>query len=87
LDANKAALHQAELQANLTTKMENLTAASLDANRAALDLAKEQAKLTTKVRELTEELTKDSYNMKIIAILTALFLPGTFMAVSSPLSS
>jgi hypothetical protein len=37
--------------------------------------------------ELTEALAKDSYNMKIIAILTALFLPGTFMAVSPPLSS
>jgi hypothetical protein len=61
--------------------------ASKDANEAALTQAEEQAKLTTKMSELTNELAKDSSNMKIIAILTALFLPGTFMAVSPPLSS
>jgi len=31
--------------------------------------------------ELTGALRRDSANMKIIAVLTALFLPGTFMAI------
>jgi hypothetical protein len=43
-----------------------------------LDKSKENVDLTNLLRE-------DSANMKIIAILTALFLPGTFMAVRSPL--
>jgi len=55
--------------------------ASKDANEAALKQAEVQGELTAKMSKLTNELTKDSSNMKIIAILTALFLPGTFMAV------
>ena len=73
LAANKATLEQAKEQKNLITKMSELTEASLAANK--------------EVSELTKALAKDSSNMKIIAILTALFLPGTFMAVSPPLSS
>jgi hypothetical protein len=61
--------------------------ASKDANEAALKQAEVQGELTAKMSKLTNELTKDSSNMKIIAILTALFLPGTFMAVSPPFSS
>lgn len=55
--------------------------ASKDANESSLKQAYLQADLTTKMGNLTEALAKDSSNMKIIAILTALFLPGTFMAV------
>jgi hypothetical protein len=61
--------------------------ASLAANQASLDENKSQADLAANTKKLTEALAKDSSSMKIIAILTALFLPGTFMAVSSPLSS
>jgi hypothetical protein len=35
---------------------------------------------TTRIK-LTDALGKDSASMKILAGLTALFLPGTFMAV------
>jgi hypothetical protein len=61
--------------------------ASLAANQASLDENKSQADLAANTKKLTEALAKDSSSMKIIAILTALFLPGTFMAVSSSLSS
>jgi hypothetical protein len=37
--------------------------------------------------DLTNALRTDSANMKIIAILTAFFLPFTFMAVSPKLLS
>jgi uncharacterized membrane protein (DUF2068 family) len=66
-------------QASLATNQ-----ASLDANREALRESQLQAELATNMASLTEALAKDSSNMKIIAILTALFLPGTFMAVSPP---
>jgi hypothetical protein len=66
----------------------------LKANQATLDETVSQSELAANTKDLaahtqnlTQELAKDSSNMKIIAILTALFLPGTFMAVSPPLSS
>jgi hypothetical protein len=80
LDTNKAALDATELQTQLATKTESLTTALLDESHL-------QAKLATEMENLTKALAKDSSSMKIIAILTALFLPGTFMAVSPPLSS
>jgi hypothetical protein len=33
--------------------------------------------------EIGKNTALDSFNMKIIAVLTAVFLPGTFMAVLS----
>ena len=40
------------------------------------------AKFDRKIQlEIARSADRDSTNMKIIAILTALFLPGTFMAV------
>jgi hypothetical protein len=32
--------------------------------------------------EILENTARDSFNMKVITVLTALFLPGTFMAVN-----
>jgi hypothetical protein len=37
-------------------------------------------------RSIAENTARDGFNMKVIAILTALFLPGTFMAVYIHLS-
>ena len=34
-------------------------------------------------KELAEASKRDSSSMKVIAVLTTLFLPGTFIAVSS----
>jgi hypothetical protein len=58
----------------------------LKASQASLDETKSQADPAANTKKLTEALAKDSSSMKIIATLTALFLPGMFMAVSSPLS-
>jgi hypothetical protein len=54
-----------------------------DMTRMTELLAQNSAKTT----HVTALLAQDSANMKLIAILTALFLPGTFMAVRSPLPS
>lgn len=50
----------------------------------SIENAQRQDTLTSNMVKLTRTLTQDSSNMKVIAILTALFLPGTFMAVRSP---
>lgn len=34
-------------------------------------------------RRIAEDRKKDSYAMKMIAVLTTIFLPGTFIAVST----
>jgi len=48
-----------------------------------LEHAQRQDQLTNSMLNLTNALAQDSSNMKVIAVLTALFLPGTFMAVCS----
>jgi hypothetical protein len=49
--------------------------------------AEQQRELTKNILTLTKRFVKDSANMKVIATLTALFLPGTFMAIRPLLSS
>jgi Mg2+ and Co2+ transporter CorA len=49
--------------------------------RINIDLAKDSRELAKDSRELAAASKQDSSAMKIIAVLTTLFLPGTFIAV------
>lgn len=63
------ALHNQEETAKLDKEMRNLAA--------------ETSRVTVKLKEVNEKFANDSAIISIITILSAIYVPGSFVAVSS----
>lgn len=81
--ANQMRMLISDLRGVTSTAAENAERA---ANRM-LGLIDDLKRQTTAAANIAEKAAQDTSAMKIIAILTALFLPGTFFAVSHALPS
>lgn len=53
-----------------------------DATNEMRNLAKETSQVTKRLKELTENTVDDSAIVRIITIVSAVYLPGSFVAVS-----
>ena len=50
------------------------------------NLAEETSRVTVKLKEINQKFANDSDIISIITILSAIYVPGSFVAVSSPQS-
>ena len=60
--------------------------ASQNDNRTNIDIAATSKQIAEDSRRIAEEAKKDSSSMITIAAVTMLFLPGTFVSVSTPVA-
>jgi hypothetical protein len=65
----------------MTRHMENLAQENRDLTERMKDLAQETSLVTKKLQELQQNTVDDSAIVKIITLVSAVYLPGSFVGV------
>lgn len=68
----------------MTREMRKLAERNRDVMVKIQDLTEQNGEVMGKVRELTQNTVDDSAVVSVITVVSAIYLPGSFVAVSNP---
>ena len=67
----------------INKQLKSLAQETVAGNQQLQKLAEDTVIVTEELRKLTEDTVDDSATVKVITVLSAFYLPGSFMAVSN----